>query len=269
MSCSIQFIGADGVDYGSISTSPSGNCQTDLRFSLRDAHSIEDLDARSFFETAPPSIYFADGSSVRGPLFTPPRGDPEPINANLVHALDWTGVAINREKDGQAGGAPGIFAHLHRYLARQYPHALIINDDDRGEIADIIVIQDFAGKMNVRLFHCKGARGAGRNLQDLYEVIGQAERSTWWTYPQRFWREARARFDGRFRIIQCSDQDATRQRLQQWDQAPPQTTFEINIVQPGISASEILPRSSVNIYLLVVQGILSNYNASFGVYCSG
>jgi len=109
MSCSIQFIGADGVDYGSISTSPSGNCQTDLRFSLRDAHSIEDLDARSFFETAPPSIYFADGSSVRGPLFTPPRGDPEPINANLVHALDWTGVAINREKDGQAGGAPGIF----------------------------------------------------------------------------------------------------------------------------------------------------------------
>jgi hypothetical protein len=120
----------------------------------------------------------------------------------------------------------------------------------------------------MRMFHCKRAQGAGRNLQDLYEVIGQAERSTWWTYPQRFWREAHARFDARFRIIQCNDWDATLLRLGQWAQAPPPTVFEINIVQPGIPASQILPRSNVNIYLLVVQAILTNYNAAFGFYCS-
>lgn len=266
--CTIRLTDDDNVDFGSISLDSTGSCDPHLPFSLRDAHTIDDLDARSFFEGSPPSIYFADGSSVRGPLLTPPRGDPEPINANIVHALDWAGVAIGREKESPDDPAPGIFAHMQRHLQLQYPRSLIINDDDRGEIADIIVVQDFGGKINVRLFHCKGARGAGRNLQDLYEVVGQAERSTWWTYPQRFWREAYARFDGRFRIVQCNDPDATRQRLEQWAQAPPQTVFEINIVQPGISASQILPRSNVNVYLLVVQGILTNYNAAFGFYCS-
>jgi hypothetical protein len=267
-SCTIQLADDDNVEFGSITFDSTGSCIPNLRFSLRDPHSIEDLDSRSFFETSPPSIYFADGSSVRGPLLTPPRGDPEPINANIVHVLDWNGVAITREKDSQEDPLPGIFAHMHRHLLQQYPRSLIINDDDRGEIADIIVVQDFGGKINVRMFHCKRAQGAGRNLQDLYEVIGQAERSTWWTYPQRFWREAHARFDGRFRIIQCSDRVATRLRLEQWAQAPPPTLFEINIVQPGISASQILPRSNVNMYLLVVQGILTNYNAAFGFYCS-
>lgn len=265
--CDVLFTNDDGADFGSISFDPTGSCVPHLNFSLRDAHSIDDLDARSFFEAFPPSIYFADGSSIRGPLLTPPRGDPEPINANLVHVLDWTGVAINREKDSKDDAAPGIFSHMHSALARQYPRSLIINDDDRGEIADIIVVQDFGGRINVRLFHCKRAQGAGRNLQDLYEVIGQAERSTWWTYPQRFWREAFSRFDGRFRLIQCIDRDATRLRLEQWSQTPPPTTFEINIVQPGISASEIRPQSNINTFLLVVQGIVTNYNAGFGLYC--
>jgi superfamily II DNA or RNA helicase len=265
--CTIQLTSDDNVEFGSITLDPTGSCVPNLAFSLRNAHSIDDLDARAFFESAPPSVYFADGSSVRGPLLTPPRGDPEPVSANVVHILDWNDVATEREKDSEQDARPGIFTHMQRYLQQQYPQSLIINDDGHGEIADIIVVQHFGGKIIVRMFHCKGAQGAGRNLQDLYEVIGQAERSTWWTYPQRFWREAHSRFEGRFRIIQCGDRAATSQRLEQWAQAPPQTEFEISIVQPGISAAQILPRSNVNIYLLVVQGILTNYNASFGFYC--
>lgn len=266
--CMIRLLDGEDVDYGSLSFASTGSCVANLRFPLRDPYTIDELNPRAFFESTPPSIYFADGSSVRGSLLTPPRGDPEPIDAKVVHALDWAGVAINREKDDPNDPAPGIFTHMHRYLANQYPSAMIINDDDRGEIADILVVRDFGGRMNVLMFHCKGARGAGRNLRDLYDVIGQAERSTWWTYPHRFWREALSRFDGRFRVVQCVDQDAARARLQQWARNPPPTAFDINIVQPGISASQIGPRTNVNVFLLIVQGILINYNASFGFYCS-
>lgn len=68
----------------------------------------------------------------------------------------------------------GIFDYLHDALHVRYPKAAL-NDDGRGEIADIITLSRTQNdRVIVRFYHCKGARGAGANLDDLYVLLGQA-----------------------------------------------------------------------------------------------
>src|SRR5581483_8219391 len=66
-------------------------------------------------------------------------------------------------------------------------YAIIMDDDGKGEIADIVAIRvdgDPAApaSLEVELYHCKYSRDTapGRRIEDLYEVCGQAQKSVAW-----------------------------------------------------------------------------------------
>jgi hypothetical protein len=69
--------------------------------------------------------------------------------------------------------------HLEEGLA-----TFIIDDDDQGESADVVSIEETTDTIIVYLWHCKYAGGAtpGERADDLYVVCGQAQKSAKWTW---------------------------------------------------------------------------------------
>ncbi len=68
---------------------------------------------------------------------------------------------------------------------------LIFDDDESGEISDIIAIKVENETINIDLFHCKYSKEylPGARIGDLYEVCGQAQKSTnWKTNSERLLR---------------------------------------------------------------------------------
>jgi hypothetical protein len=68
--------------------------------------------------------------------------------------------------------------------SRSPPKGLgIIDDDGTGEIADLVALRRAAGRLHVRLVHCKYAprdTKPGARVSDLYELCGQAQKSARW-----------------------------------------------------------------------------------------
>ena len=253
---------------GSIRYDCRGAATVHTDYQLRAPGELDTIDANEAFGMMPLAIYYGDGSATHGHLYTPRRADPELIATNVLRTPDWTEVDVRRENDVQGDPRPGLFSFMHVQLASEFRTALILNDDGRDEIADIIVIQERPSELTVRFYHCKGATGAGANLDDLYVVLGQVQRSTWWAQRNRFWPEIARRFDNRARVIQCEDRVRAAARLARWAASPPETKFEIYVVQPGIDAAQLTPASNFNTFLLVTQSLVTNYGATFGVYCS-
>ena len=59
---------------------------------------------------------------------------------------------------------------------------IIFDDDDAGEIADIIALKVAGDNLIVHLFHCKYSSEdtTGARVGDFYEVCGQAQKSVYW-----------------------------------------------------------------------------------------
>ena len=64
---------------------------------------------------------------------------------------------------------------------------MVFDDDGAGEIADIVAIKNIDdNKLVIDLFHCKycskkgGVATPGARIDDVYQVVGQAEKSVKW-----------------------------------------------------------------------------------------
>jgi hypothetical protein len=68
------------------------------------------------------------------------------------------------------------------YVGSSAPWDIVLDDDGSGEVADIVALQSVAGELRISLTHCKYVSGGVPRAQvkDLYEVCGQAQKSTRW-----------------------------------------------------------------------------------------
>jgi hypothetical protein len=107
------------------------------------------------------------------------------IDRDRVMTLSWQGVDLQKESRWKEGALrpDSIQQHFIAHLETG-PASFIIDDDDNGESADVIAIEEAADTITVYLWHCKYAHGAtpGERAADLYELCGQAEKSTKWTW---------------------------------------------------------------------------------------
>jgi len=150
-------------------------------------------------------------------------------------------------------------------IAEQFPGAILINDDGKNEIADLILIRRLGERAVVRLYHCKYQSGKGANLDDLHELLGQVQRSARWASdPRSFWKEAAIRIGGRFKI-KAGDETAARAYLAECAEKPPLTEFILTAVQPGIHASRMKPGDNVNVVLTMTDNVVRAHNATFNV----
>ena len=142
--------------------------------------------AVDFFTTNPPLVRLSDGSQLSGEILLKPREElAEVFDRDLISAHAWGDTLLNQESrwSGQELRPRSIQQKFIDHLELG-PSAFIIDDDDAGESADIVAIDETEGTITVTLWHCKFSSGAtpGNRVKDLYEVCGQAQKSTKWTW---------------------------------------------------------------------------------------
>ncbi len=196
----------------------------------------------AFFSDNPPLVRLADASQLSGNIHLKPREAlADTFDRNLVETLDWTGVDFEKEsrwKDGaiRADSIQQRFIqHLEGGLA-----TFIVDDDDTGESADIVAIEETQDTITVFLWHCKYAHGAtvGERAADLYELCGQAEKGVKWTWSldtlvkHLVVRESKHRRGRASRFIRGSANQLVTLRKSARRKF---VVFRVGIVQPGFS----------------------------------
>lgn len=127
----------------------------------------------------------------------------------------------------------------------QDDYDVIINDDDKGESADLVGLKIIDDCILLTLIHCKysGADEPGARLKDLYEVCGQAQRCIRWKHLNLNYlchhikhREQQWRSRGYSRFLKGTIKDLV--AMKERSRTTP-IRFGVVIVQPGIDVSQI------------------------------
>lgn len=225
-----------------------------------------------FFNENPPTIWFANGSSLEGNILVKLKQDYPPYSIEKISAWDWNGINIRKESQGREKAADSIQNRVIQEIIKQKP-TIIFDDDDTGEAADVVAIYEQPELLTVELYHCKYSLDdtPGQRINDLYEVCGQAQKCIHWAdRPVDFFshlirREPR-RTGGtettRFELGSQNDLvrlHAMSRRVK--------VDFKIYIVQPGLSKQNA---SNPQLALLSVTEnyLMGTYMIPFGVISS-
>lgn len=227
-----------------------------------------------FFQKTIPTLWFADGSQLYGNLFVKLKVQPDVFSNDSIIADDWTGVNINKESQDIA---PYIQDSIQYYFIEKIKddYQIIYDDDGKGEIADIIGINDSETIIDIHLYHLKYAKRGNVNndIDNFYQVCGQAEKSLKWKH-----KDGREFFNHLFkrkiktlggntcsRIIKGTEEDLENLLNQaKWTKA---MRFHMYIVQPSLSKAN--PSNDILLLLGNVQHYLSTVgNIDLKVYSS-
>jgi len=220
-----------------------------------------------FFQEFTPTIWFADGSQLLQNLYVKLKEHPGIISLENIITDEWNGVNIQHESQDVA---PYIQDSIQYYFINKVRNdfQIIYDDDGKGEIADIIGINNSDDVIDIHLYHLKYALNGqlSNNIDNFYQVCGQAQKSLKWKH-----REGREFFNHLFRrvnktlngvscsrIIKGTEEDLE-SLLEQAKFSKP-IKFHIYIVQPSLrkaNASEdiLLLLGNVHHYLSTVGNI--------------
>lgn len=202
----------------------------------------------AFFEANPPLVRLADGSQLSGNILLKPREAlPDTFDRALIRTINWVGVNFKKEsrwKDG-ASVENSIQGRFIEHLA-DGSATFIFDDDDNGESADVVSIEETTDTVIVYLWHCKYAGGetVGARADDLYVVCGQAEKSAKWTWSfenlvkHLLIRESEHRRGRPTRFMKGSAQELVTLRKSARRKF---VVFRVGIVQPGFSKASAPP----------------------------
>lgn len=220
---------------------------------------------RDFFQEFTPTIWFADGSQLLQNLYVKLKVFPGMISLDSIITDDWNGVNIGSESQDIA---PYIQDSIQYYFINKIRNdfQIIYDDDGKGEIADIIGINDSHDVIDVHLYHLKYAlKGqVGNNIDNFYQVCGQAQKSLKWKH-----REGREFFNHLFKrksktlnSVSCSrivkgTEDDLENLLNQAKYTKPMN-FHIYIVQPSLS------KANASNDILLLLGNVHHYLATVG-----
>ena len=227
-----------------------------------------------FFQDTIPTIWFADGSQLFGNLYVKLKVQPDVISHDFIIADSWTGVDIGKESQDIA---PYIQNSIQYYFIEKIKNdfQIIYDDDGKGEIADIIGINDSDTEIDIHLYHLKYAKNGvvSNSIDNFYQVCGQAEKSLKWKH-----KEGREFFNHLFkrktktlggnscsRIIKGTEDDIENLLNQaKWTKA---MRFHIYIVQPSLRKAN--PSNDILLLLGNVQHYLATVgNIELKVYSS-
>jgi superfamily II DNA or RNA helicase len=136
-----------------------------------------------FLQRLPPTVWFADGSSVRGNDHVALKHSIGLFPATGIEAWDWTGVDLSNESQHVLPVTDSIQYRVIQELT-QGDYDIIYDDDSNGEAADVVTIKRHADRIAVELFHLKYAKEGrvGNAVENLYVVCGQAQQSVHWKH---------------------------------------------------------------------------------------
>lgn len=141
-----------------------------------------------FFEEHPPTLYLTDTSVIDGGFrYYPNENYVYKYDINNIEDWSWQGIDISVESQTVLKLKHSVQYFTIQQIMKEYD--LIFDDDDAGEVADIVAIKNINDtKLIIDLFHCKycpkpkggGIPKPGARIDDVYQVVGQAEKSVKW-----------------------------------------------------------------------------------------
>lgn len=187
----------------------------------------------------PLNFYFADFSKLHGTeLYKSGNDEIPPFDANQIDVVDWNsnGVDIEKEFGILPSGKFSIQEHLKTDLVKPETQ-IVFYDHGSGEIADLITFSPTSDGVIIRFYHCKASckSSPGCRVEDIYEVCGQTVKSLVWTRPKKLIeRIAYRNHNHRDSAFLKGSLTELKMLL-----AQSKISFEIIMVQPGISQSQL------------------------------
>ena len=227
---------------------------------------------RDFFNKTPSKIWFVDGSSLAGNLYTKLRKDFNPYPREEIQTWNWSEVNFKKESQGITKEADSIQYKVIRELEKNN-YDIIFDDDGSGEIADVVCIRNHQDTIWVEFYHCKFSLEEipGARIADLYTVCCQAQKSIhWMKNPNELFNRLIKRNTTREREKKVGRFERGNQdklwKIKELSRRIPMK-LKIFIVQPGLS------KSRASVPQLRLLSVTQNYlmetgNVSFGVIAS-
>lgn len=233
----------------------------------------EKLSTTQFFNEYPPTIKFVDQSTLEGNLYITLKNKNMHFSKDKIITWDWSGVDINKESQGKLKEKDSIQYKVIQKLKSKNGYSIIFDDDNAGEIADIVTISEYENEIKFELYHCKYAHGKkpGSRIADLYEVCGQSEKSVSWRQDvknivDRMIKRENDRIKkykvSRFEKGNIRKLKEIRNKLKMYN-----STMEIYAVQPGVKSTNI--SYDMERLLCGTSSYLSDtYGLTFKLICS-
>ncbi len=218
-----------------------------------------------FFQDNVPTIWFADGSQLFGNLYVKLKNRPDVIHQDSIIGDDWTGVNIKSESQDIA---PYIQDSIQYYFIEKIKNdfQIVYDDDGKGEIADIIGINDTGKIIDVHLFHLKYAlKGeVNNNIDNFYQVCGQAQKALKWKhkdgreiFAHLFKRKTKTlKGNSCSRIIKGSEYDI--ENLLEQAKWTKEIRYHMYIIQPSLS------KTNASDDILLLLGNVQHFLATVG-----
>ena len=209
-----------------------------------------------------PAIFFTDGSTLCGTEYTELKTPPAVYDRDSIEAWNWDGVNLAVESQGVAPDIKtnSIQYHVIQELKNE-DFDIIYDDDNSGEIADIITLKKNGNTIHIGLYHLKYAQGGivTDRISNFYEVCGQAQKSANWKYKQAeelidhmLRREIKKKGGNEYSRIQKGDKETLIKLLSLAKKKIP-VSYSIYIVQPGAS------RAGASTEILTLLGVTDCY----------
>jgi superfamily II DNA or RNA helicase len=198
---------------------------------------------QKFLDRYPLTLFLADGSTIYNnelkPL--PDSYDDLPDNCYIDHEDGWNQCAVTEEYwqdaihqsrfPSQLNVQDSTLAHFQKAL----PKAWVVLDHGAPELADILVINPATEPFELFFIHCKAAtEKPGRQVSDMYEVIGQAVKCARWVRRNTLMDELISRLQTRpnLKLLQ-GDKTLLEPFLRK--HGPAHFDYHIYIAQPGLN----------------------------------
>lgn len=216
---------------------------------------------QDFFHDHPPTLWFADGSSLTGNNFVQLKKIIQPYAKENIIAWDWYGVDLSKESQHLP---PKLDNSIQYNVINKLMHTdvdIIYDDDYSGEIADVLTIKQHSNKLKVSLYHLKYAKEGkvSNQVANFYEVSGQAQKSIHWKYKSGdefikhlLRRETKTRKDAQCSRLEKGTRDDLEKLLLIAKKKIP-IEWEVFIVQPGAS------KAIISDEILTILGVSENY----------
>jgi superfamily II DNA or RNA helicase len=195
----------------------------------------EDVWMEDYLNEELPSFYTSDLSAIEGTSIFRLPAELEIFGNDSFETIDWAAAGVDITKEKPSGnGRRSIFEWTEERLIGS-DAAVVFCDDGSGEMSDFISLEETAAGPRVKMFHCKASGGPqpGNRVDDLYDVCGQAVKSSVWLRPDQLL--ARLRHRATLNVVTGyvkGDEESANRILSQ--QARQQVQFDMYIVQPGV-----------------------------------
>lgn len=141
-------------------------------------------DGVTFFEKFIPTVWYADGSALTGNEYYELKQQIGIYAKDELISWNWAGVNLRNEAQGILPKKVDSIQYKVIEQLKQEDFDIIYDDDYSGEIADVVTIQAYSDKIEIKLYHLKFALDGvvSNQIKNFYEVCGQAQKSVHWKH---------------------------------------------------------------------------------------